>query len=410
MSLAVLRAMYLGLVRDPGALAMSFIMPAVFFFVFASMFAGASGDEFRLRIAMADEVRDDTSRRLLEALGAEESLQRVGGESLEAEAVSRMVKRGAADVGLVVRADAERLGTVGGFGPPPLLIVTDPAREVAVPMLAGQIQKAYFSALPDVALGGVVSFIGTNFTTFEEVQEQQIARGLESMRSGAVASSEESFGFEGLYERIDVVGQAAALNHVAYYAGAVAILFLLFSAVHGAITLLEENEVGIMDRILAGPGSTRVLVNGKFLYLVAQGTAQVAVIFVVAWLVYGVDLPGNVLPWLGTTVIAAGAAAGLGLTLTTACTTRRQAQTLSNVVILIVSALGGSMVPRFLMPPLLQDLGWLTPNTWALEAYTSIFWRGDPASELLLPWAMLAAAAVAGLLIARRLARRLESL
>ena len=93
-----------------------------------------------------------------------------------------------------------------------------------------------------------------------------------------------------------------------------------------------------------------------------------------------------------------------------ACRTRRQAQTFANVAILIVSALGGSMVPRFFMPPLVQDLGWITPNTWALEAYTAIFWRDEPVSELLLPWAVLAAAAIAGLLVSRRLARKMETL
>jgi ABC-2 type transport system permease protein len=409
-SLAVLRAMLLGLVRDPGALAMSFALPAVFFVVFASIFAGASGDEFRLRIAMADEVRDDNTSRLLEALAREPSLSRISNGEMSSDHVRRMVRQGAADVGLVVRADGESLGTLGGFGPPPLLIITDPAREIAVPMLAGQIQKAYFSALPDVALGSVVSFIGTQFIEFDEVQKVQIGRGLSAMRSEAERATDPRLDLQGLYEREDVAGQSAALNHVAYYAGAVAVLFLLFSAVHGAITLLEENETGIMDRVLAGPGSTTVLVDGKFLYLIGQGTVQVGVIFTVAWLFYGVDLPRHFGAWLATTVIAAAAAAGIGLVLTTLCSTRRQAQTLSNVVILILSALGGSMVPRFLMPPLLQDLGWLTPNTWALEAYTSIFWRDEPISELLVPWAMLTAAALAGLLISRRLARRLESL
>jgi ABC-2 type transport system permease protein len=190
----------------------------------------------------------------------------------------------------------------------------------------------------------------------------------------------------------------------------VAILFLLFSAVHGAITLIEERDSGILDRILAGPGRIEVLVNGKFLFLVVQGFVQVGVIFVIAWIVYGVDLPGHVAPWAVTTLASAGAAAALALSIATACRTKRQAQTLANVAILVVSAVGGSMVPRFFMPQFVQDLGWLTPNTWALEAYTGIFWRDDPLSALLLPWGMLVLAAVIGLLVAQRLARRMEIL
>jgi ABC-2 type transport system permease protein len=207
-----------------------------------------------------------------------------------------------------------------------------------------------------------------------------------------------------------VTGRSAALNHVAYYAGAVAVLFLLFSAVHGAISLLEERESGILDRILAGPGRTGVLVNGKFLFLVAQGFVQVGVIFLIAWIVHGVDLPGHLGAWAGTTLATSGAAAGLALALAAACRTRRQAQTIANVAILILSAVGGSMVPRFFMPPLLRDLGWLTPNTWALEAYTATFWRDESVRALLLPWLVLLLAATAGLLLARRLARRIETL
>ena len=38
MSIAILRAMWLGLVRDRGALMMSFVLPAVFFVIMAEIF------------------------------------------------------------------------------------------------------------------------------------------------------------------------------------------------------------------------------------------------------------------------------------------------------------------------------------------------------------------------------------
>ena len=65
---------------------------------------------------------------------------------------------------------------------------------------------------------------------------------------------------------------------------------------------------------------------------------------------------------------------------------------------------------QFLMPPLLQDIGWITPNTWALEAYTAIFWRGEPWTDLLVPWGVLAGAALVGLLLTHRLSRRFVTL
>jgi ABC-2 type transport system permease protein len=411
---AVFRTMLLGLVRDRGALAMSFVLPAVFFLIFAVIFAGAGGEELRLTVAIADEVRSEASARLLRALEMDDSLDRVGGESADAAQVRELVRRGGADVGLVVRAGAEPLESPGGFGPAPLLVVSDPIRGVAASMLAGRVQKAYFSALPDAALKNVVELLEDEFLELTDEQRDDVEVGLadigdearEALRDGRSSA----WGFDDLLEREDVAGPTGARNNVAYYAGAVAVLFLLFSAVHGAVSLLEERDAGILDRVLAGPGRATVLIHGKFLFLLVQGCVQIGVIFLIAWWAYGIDLPGRLAPWAVTTVAASAAAAGLALVLTAACRTRRQAQTLANVAILVVSALGGSMVPRFLMPDLLQDLGWLTPNTWAIEAYTAVFWRNAPMSELWIPWTALAAAGLVGLLAARRLARRLETL
>ena len=218
------------------------------------------------------------------------------------------------------------------------------------------------------------------------------------------AASQENTG-SGALVSIDTLAIRGSNSAVSYYAGAIAILFLLLSAMQGAATLIEERSSGIVDRLSLGSAGVDVVVVAKFLFLTLQGVFQVALIFLVAWIIYQVDLPGNFGLWLITTVFASLAAAGLGLAMASACSTKQQANTISGFLVLIVSAVGGSMVPRFMMPPWLQDLGWFTPNAWAIEAYQGLLWR-DADFQALLPsiWP-LALVGVAGLLAALALSR-----
>ena len=381
MTLAILRAAFLLLLRDRGALLMALVVPVVFFMIFAEIFATAAGDQLQLRIAIVDEVKSDESTRLLAALTAEPAIRPVPGE-LTRESARDLVRRGTADVGLIIRADGEDLTTAAGLAAPPLLLLVDPSRSVTATVLTGQLQRAYFTALPDLAVGRVAEVIGTEFTTFTPEQQAEIDAGHKDLRNRAGTEQPAGWTFDELVERDNVAGQNAALNNVAYYAGAVAFMFLLFAAAQSALGILDDQEAGILDRIAAGPGGIDVVINGRFLFIVLQGLVQTCLIFGVAWLAYGVDLPGNLGPWAMISVSSAVLAAGLGLLLVTGCQTRAQAQVLPTVVILIMSAIGGSMVPRFFMPHWLQQLGWATPNTWALEAYSGVFWRSEPALQL----------------------------
>ena len=385
MTLAILRAAFLLLLRDRGALLMALLVPVVFFLIFAEIFATAAGDQLQLRIAIVDEVHSDESTRLLAALTAEPALRPVLGSmagELTRESARDLVRRGTADVGLIIRADGEDLATAAGLAAPPLLLLVDPSRSVTATVLAGQLQRAYFSALPDLAVGRVAELIGTEFTAFTPAQQAEIDAGLSGLRASAGKGARGGWTFDDLLERNNVAGQNAGLNNVAYYAGAVAFMFLLFAAAQSALGILDDQEAGILDRIAAGPGGVDVVLNGRFLFIVLQGLVQTSLIFGVAWLAYGVDVPGNFGPWAMITVSSAVLAAGIGLLLVTGCQTRAQAQVLPTVVILIMSAIGGSMVPRFFMPHWLQQIGWATPNTWALEAYSGVFWRSEPALQL----------------------------
>ncbi|HZZ87455.1 MAG TPA: ABC transporter permease, partial [Caulobacteraceae bacterium] len=162
-------------------------------------------------------------------------------------------------------------------------------------------------------------------------------------------------------------------------------------------------------RILASPRGIGPVVSGKMLFLIAQGAAQAAVIFATAQIVYSVAVLDHLGLWLVTTLAATTAAGGIALGIVALCRTREQAQMLSTFIILVLAAIGGSMVPRFLMPPWLQTVGWWTPHAWVIEAYQDLLWRDAGAGELYNAWIVLALIGAAGFAIAQVSARRIRT-
>jgi ABC-2 type transport system permease protein len=404
--MAAFRVMLLNLIRDRGALASAFVLPATVFVIFAVIFAGTTGGTINLKVAVADERGTDASQQLVAAIFESVSLTRMRpDDDLAAMDVRELVRTGAADVGLIIRDEGGPLDNPIEGTAAPLQIIVDPAREIAVSIFEGALNEAYFAAFPRAPLRSAAEELARTVLQLTETQTRELDARIDAAPVPAEGDG-QGFRMQPGMEKIAVAGTVGVASGVSYYAGAVAILFLLYSSVIGALSLLEEKESGLFDRLTYGPGGTRALVEGKFAFLVAQGIVQVTIIFLVAWLGFGVDLPGHILPWAGTTVVSALAAAGLALVFVLLCRSKQQAQTLTNIVVLLVSAIGGSMVPRFLMPQWIQDIGWLTPNTWAVEAYNEIFWRASGLDAMVLPWVVLGATGLVTLLAANLLAHR----
>ena len=72
---------------------------------------------------------------------------------------------------------------------------------------------------------------------------------------------------------------------------------------------------------------------------------------------------------------------------------------ISTFGVLVLSAVGGSMVPRFLMPPWLQSLSWWTPNAWTIETLQLTLHPDMALRDVVQGWLVLLLLAVTGLLI-----------
>ena len=89
--------------------------------------------------------------------------------------------------------------------------------------------------------------------------------------------------------------------------------------------------------------------------------------------------------------------------------TRAQLGAFSTLIILTMSALGGSMFPRFLMPDAMRKVGLFTFNSWAIDGYTKVFWRDEPVGHLGPQVAVLVASGLVLFMMARWFARRWET-
>jgi ABC-2 type transport system permease protein len=376
MILVMLRVMALSLLRDRAGLVLVFVLPPLVFIVFASVFAAGASGRLDVRASVVDQTDSADSRRLFDSLQ-----RRLGGRltrSPNAAALEDAIASGRVDAGLVLQGD---LATA----PTPVTVLIHPGRRTAGEVLTAQVNATAGQDLAELMLRRDVARLGPIL----DLTPAQIDRV-----TGASAGFAPPPPF--VAQRVLSGGDPLLV----YYAGAVSILFLMFTAMQGAMSLIDERTAGLRLRLGLSAGGVAPLLGGRMLWLTGLGVVQALVLFLVAALVYGVPLLTNLAAWAATAVCAAAASAGIALGLAAACNTREQAQPVSTFAFLILAAVGGSMAPRFLMPEALQTLGWLTPHAWVIEAYQTVLWRGLVNTTVFQAWTVLSSFAAAGFLAA----------
>jgi ABC-2 type transport system permease protein len=422
----LLRIGWINLRRDRVAQALTFLLPIAFFSIFATVFGGqADVSTARIRIAVVDEDHSEVSARLIEGLKNEKSLRArttaddsATGATLDRAAAERLVRAGDVPVAVVIPQGMGEAFSKNGFagGGPAIQLLSDVSDRIAPQMVLGLLQKVAMTAAPDLLMqGGLRQFeqyAGAMTPQQRAAVDAWMPRLKAQGQSGNTAAGAAPGG--GAPVSVEVVDLMRTDNRrgslVSFYAAGIGVMFLLFSSVGGAGgALLDEAETGTLERLLStNLGMTGVLI-GKWIFLALVGCAQLTVMFLWGRVAFGLPLFSHLPGFAVMTIATALAAAALGLVLATLARSRAQLSGFSTILILTMSALGGSMFPRFLMSESMQKVGLLTFNAWALDGYLKVFWRQAAVWELWPQVFVLAGLTTVFLATARILARRWEA-
>jgi ABC-2 type transport system permease protein len=367
-----------------------------------------------------DEDNTENSRRFAAALKTEKGLSVVSGRIPDGKTSETPFDRASAEAAVRAGTLPAALIIPKGFGQTPIAfggsgsrpkleLLADSADPVAAPVISGLLQGIAATAMPDVMAETGVRELekwGGALTPEQRARMDENIRFLRERGSAKGSSGGAAAGGVVDVEVKDILGESKKNPTSALLAAGLGVMFLLFSASGAGGALIEEAESGTLDRVLSTNVSMTRLLLGKAVYLSAVAVTQLTVMFLWGEIFFGLELHQHLPGFLIMTVVTAIASSCFGLLLAAMARSRMQLVALSNLLILAMSALGGSMVPRYLLSETVQKLGLVTINAWAIDGYMKVFWRDEPVTHLW-PQALVLLGASALLFAgARRLARR----
>ncbi len=153
-------------------------------------------------------------------------------------------------------------------------------------------------------------------------------------------------------------------------------------------TFINEKNFGTIDRIRSINVSLFPILLGKIVpyYFINQ----IQVVFMILVGIYlvpllggdSLEIKGNITLIFLVSSALSFASISFALLIANISRTTEEATTIGGVSNIILAAIGGIMVPKFVMPKFMQDFSDYSPMSWGLESFLEVFVRGGSFSDI----------------------------
>lgn len=166
-------------------------------------------------------------------------------------------------------------------------------------------------------------------------------------------------------------------------------MFVFFAAALSAEAIARERKNHTLERLLSNGTTRPAILFGKFLSSVYRGGMQLAVLWGVGLIAFGIDIGASPIAVIGVSILMVLASSAFGVMLASMVDSVRTASSAAVLASLSMAALGGSWWPLFIAPDWQQQLAKVTPHSWANTAFNKLMLFGAEGSEVVLEMAAL---------------------
>ncbi|MEY2817224.1 MAG: hypothetical protein RL275_687 [Chloroflexota bacterium] len=166
-------------------------------------------------------------------------------------------------------------------------------------------------------------------------------------------------------------GEEVEFDVLAYLAPGMALMFLMYTVSYGGRSILAEKSQGTLPRLLVSPTNAMQILGGKVFGIFLTGVAQMLILIGATSMLFQLKW-GDALGVIVLVLVAVFGATGWGMIITALARTPGQVGSIGSAMMLIFGILGGSFISLDQMPPLVQAVSRITPNSWALDGFTTL--------------------------------------
>ncbi|MCB0760715.1 MAG: ABC transporter permease [Flavobacteriales bacterium] len=164
--------------------------------------------------------------------------------------------------------------------------------------------------------------------------------------------------------------------------GILAILVTMLTAFLSSINIIREKEMGTIEQLNVTPISKMEFILGKIIPFWIIGMVVMSFGLVIAWLMFGIGVTGNILTLFSFVAIYLIAILGIGILISTVTETQQQAMFVTWFFMVIFLLLSGLFTPVDSIPEWARALNLVNPIKYFVEVMRSIMLKGSSLSDL----------------------------